>query len=141
MGAMWVGQQPGGAKPAPYVVTNSSNWVYAGTGLHDGDEVPGIVGYEADQYMPDQPQPTAVNGTYVRLSHSPFTSALGPTVYQESTIYRAPSGAWVFDAGAIDWPWALYNDEQRVADPRLQRMTANVLNAFTAGPSAPAPGH
>src|SRR5881396_2470511 len=34
---------------APYVVTNSGNWVYAGTGFKDGDSVPGIVGYEADR--------------------------------------------------------------------------------------------
>src|SRR5256885_1978816 len=26
---------------APYVVANSSSWVYAGTGLHDGDSIPG----------------------------------------------------------------------------------------------------
>src|SRR5438105_4215106 len=30
---------------APYVVTNSGHWVYAGTGCRDGDSVPGIVCY------------------------------------------------------------------------------------------------
>jgi hypothetical protein len=34
-----------------YVVTNSSHWVYAGTGFHDGDHVAGIVGYEADVHV------------------------------------------------------------------------------------------
>src|SRR5437867_3350063 len=44
----------------PYVVTNSENWVYAGTGFKDGDSVPGIVGYEADHLFTQYPQPNAV---------------------------------------------------------------------------------
>ena len=39
----------------PYVVTNSGNWVYAGTGFIDGDSVPGIVGYEADRPFSQDP--------------------------------------------------------------------------------------
>ena len=31
---------------ATYVVQNSSNWVYEGTGFTDGTSVPGILGYE-----------------------------------------------------------------------------------------------
>ena len=48
---------------AAYVVTNSGNWVYAGTGFMDGDAVPGIVGYEADQLLRPYPQPNAAPGT------------------------------------------------------------------------------
>jgi hypothetical protein len=33
----------------PYVVWNSSNWVYAGTGFADGTSVPGFAGYEYDK--------------------------------------------------------------------------------------------
>src|SRR5207244_1932842 len=40
---------------ADYVVTNSSHWMYAGTGLEDGDTVAGIVGYEMDRYFPQYP--------------------------------------------------------------------------------------
>jgi hypothetical protein len=137
MGGMFIAQQPGGAVPAPYVVTNSSNWVYAGTGLRDGDTVPGIVGYEADRHVPTQADPTVAAGTYVALSHSPFTTTEGKTEYQESMVYQAPSGAWVFDAGSIKWSWGLYNDVQTNADPRIQRMTANVLNRFIAGRKPP----
>ncbi len=32
-----------------YVVTNASNWIYAGTGFVDGTKIPGIVGYEYDK--------------------------------------------------------------------------------------------
>ena len=46
-----------------YVVTNSSHWVYAGTGFHDGDHVAGIVGYEADSFMSNYPPPNSTNQT------------------------------------------------------------------------------
>jgi len=138
MGGMFISQQPASAAPAPYVVTNSSNWIYAGTGLRDGDSVPGIVGYEADRHQSGQPEPAAVAGTYVQLSHSPFTTTEATTEYQQSMVYQAPSGAWVFDAGTIKWSWGLYSDEQKYADPRIQRLTANMLDKFIAGPG-PAP--
>jgi hypothetical protein len=150
LGGMFVAQQPGGSKPAPYVVTNSSHWAYAGTGLRDGDSVPGIVGYEADRRFSDQPGPPAAADTYVALSRSPFTAVpeddengqAHAKEYQESVLYQAPSGTWVFDAGSIEWSWGLYDDIQVNADPRIQRMTANLLNRFIAElkppPAAPA---
>ena len=42
----------------PHVVTNSGNWVYAGTGFQDGDSVPWIVGYEADRSFSQYPSRT-----------------------------------------------------------------------------------
>src|SRR4051812_13682044 len=135
MGAMTTGQQPDGDPPAAYVVTNSSNWIYAGTGLKDGDQVPAIVGYEADRYVNGQTPPIVAAGSYFTVSSSPFMTTRGTSDYQQSTIYQASSGAWVFDAGSIEWPWGLYNDaSQAYADPRIQQMTANLLNRFAAGP-------
>jgi uncharacterized membrane protein len=114
----------------PYVVTNSGNWVYAGTGFKDGDSVPGIVGYEADRSFSEYPQPNAVSGTFALLSNSPF-AASGITDHANSSIYQAPSGAWVFAAGTIGWSWALDDSNgQKVSDPRIQQMTANILNQF-----------
>ena len=64
-----------------YVVTNSSHWVYAGTGFHDGDHVAGIVGYEADAFMSNYPPPTSTNQTL--LSASPYTDPTGVTYHRE----------------------------------------------------------
>jgi hypothetical protein len=139
LGGMSVEQQPASAPPAPFVVTNSSHWVYQGTGLRDGDAVPGIVGYEADRRWSGEPAPPAVAGTYTRLSHSPFTTVRGASEHQESTVYQAPSGAWVFNAGSIKWSWGLYNDDQTFADGRIQRIVANVLERMVAGRASPAP--
>src|SRR5436190_8433850 len=110
-----------------YAVQNSTHWVYAGSGLANGNTVKGMVGYEADQFFPSYPSPTAVPGTYVLLSHSNYTGG-----YANSSIYQAPSGAWVFGGGTIDWSWALdaYGNGYNIVDSRIQIVTANIFNRF-----------
>jgi hypothetical protein len=132
MGVQFSGEVPDRSPNVPYVVANSSSWVYAGTGLADGDSIPGIVGYEMDSSMPSFPLPTSVAGTYQVLSQSPFVDPGGATLTANSSIYQAPSGAWVFGAGTISWSWGL--DANGVVDPRIQRATANLLNRFGASP-------
>jgi hypothetical protein len=121
-----------------YVVQNSDNWVYTGTGLANGSGVPGILGYELDQYFSDAPKPIADPTTYVLLSDSSFTGANGLN-FANSSILEAPSGAWVFGAGTIDWSWGLDNyvpppgiNTRGVAapSPAIQQATANILNKF-----------
>jgi len=125
---MWHPQYDG---YVPYVVTNSANWVYAGTGFRDGDSVAGIVGYEADRLYSQYPPPNAVSGTYTLLSNSPFTSNDSTPDYSNSSVYQAQSGAWVFGAGTIGWSRALDNySRQNVVDARIQQTTANILNRF-----------
>src|SRR2546429_492600 len=115
----------------PYVVRNSGSWVYAGTGFKDGDTVPGIVGYEADRQFGQYPLPNAVNGTYTLLSSSPFPSNASTSDFSNSSIYQAPSGAWVFASGTIGWSYALDNYSlANAVDPRIQQTTANILNRF-----------
>src|SRR5207249_2258129 len=114
-----------------YVVTNSTNWVYAGTGFIDGNTVPGLVGYEADRSFSSYPLPNALTNTYTLLSRSPITVTNGRLDYSNSSIYQAPSGAWVFGTGTIGWPWGLDNyANHNVVDARIQQMTANVLGRF-----------
>ncbi len=117
----------------PYVVTNSSHWVYAGTGLRDGDSIPSIVGYEMDRLFANYPQPPA---NQVLLSRSPYTADGGLADYANASIYQAASGAWVFAAGSIEWGWGLDTmpwDTVSHVDARVQRITANVLDAFVNG--------
>src|SRR5437667_2008128 len=115
----------------PYVVRNSGSWVYAGTGFKDGDTVPGIVGYEADRQFGQYPLPNAVNGTYTLLSSSPFPSNASTSDFSNSSIYQAPSGAWVFASGTIGWSYGLDNySSANAVDPRIQQTTANILNRF-----------
>jgi hypothetical protein len=121
----------------PYIVTNSGNWVYAGTGFRNGDSVPAIVGYEADRYFSEYPPPNAVSGTYTLLSRSPYISKDNLSDYANSSIYQAPSGAWVFGAGTMAWSWGLDDYYQNgyqlpYVDVRIQRATTNILDRFVA---------
>ncbi len=121
-----------GGAYADYTVTNAASWVYAGSGLKDGDVVPGIVGYETDRAQPEHPAPVAIEGTSALLSASSFPNFAGLPATANASIYRAPSGAWVFAAGTIGWSLALDDFlDRHVAAPRIQRTTANILDAFT----------
>src|SRR5205823_360440 len=108
------------------------------TGLDDGATVPKIDGYEMDRFMPEYPRPTAISQTL--LTHSPFINAVGVADYANSSIYQAPSGAWVFGAGTISWSQALDNEDSvvyysslNIVSPAIQAMTANIMNAFLVG--------
>src|SRR5207249_3037491 len=72
------------------------------------------------------------NGTsWTLLSQSPFTITSGLADYANSSIYQAPSGAWVFATGTMSWSWALDNFQQSVStDPRIQQTTATILDSF-----------
>ncbi|GEM_PF-2959671 len=121
-----------GSTNRDYVVINSEHWVYAKTGLSDGTHLPGLVGYEADALFPDYPQPESSN--YTLLSASPFTGENGEEVTANSSIYQAPSGAWVFATGTMSWSWGLNRDG--LANPAIQTTTANILDRFI-DPGAP----
>jgi hypothetical protein len=118
-----------GVADTPYVVQDASSWVYEGTGFSDGDEVQGLVWHEIDDYQPSYPLPDY--RSYALLSNSPVPGG-GGTSYQNSVIYQTNSSALVFTAGTEGWPRAL-NDwgDPGFVDPRIQVMTANILNSFT----------
>src|SRR2546428_8955150 len=85
--------------------------------------------------MPNSPSPKYVNQPL--LSQLPITTPEGVTIYLSSSIYQAPSGAWVFASGTMSWSWALDDVPGPYAhfrvDPRIQGTTANILNAFLTG--------
>jgi titin len=129
-----MGVQFGGeAYGKDYVVKNSGNWVYAGTGWTDGTVVPGIIGYEYDHYFADAQTPANITV----LSNSPVTNEeTGQPDTANSTIYTAPSGAQVFAAGTIQWGWGLDNfGGNGIVNTGLQRVTDNILSRFATGPS------
>src|SRR5205823_11892390 len=106
------------------------------TGFTDSASALGIVGYECDRLFSNYPMPNAAPGTYTLLSNSPFTTNNGVSDHSNSSVYQAPSGAWVFASGTMGWSRALDNyTGWNVVDPRIQQTTANILNRFLgAGP-------
>jgi hypothetical protein len=124
----------------------SDGW-FAGTGLHPGDTIVGVVGREHDQINP-YPMSCFHPGLTVLFHYD------GGGVDQNGDAVRftAPSGARVFASGAQQFSWAL--DDWRSdgslfpeppiqpwrgvpVDPRLQQFMRNALDDLTR-PAAPA---
>jgi hypothetical protein len=121
LGIQYAGSVP---EPHPLIVRNADHWLWEATGARDGDELEGMVAGEADRYFPRTPLPDYEERTL--LAHSPYTDADGAPRHQETSLYRAPSGAWVFASGTFAWSPAL--DRPGHVDPRIQRATANLLD-------------
>jgi N,N-dimethylformamidase len=112
---------------APYRVIDSRHWVFAGTGLREGDQfgqkslhmrVPGgASGHETDKISPSSPA-----GTHL-LARGENPSAGGA----EMVLHENPSGGAVFSAGSISWPASVLVDEA------VSKITANVLGRFLSG--------
>ena len=65
-------------------------------------------------------------------SHTPRTATRGGARrHQETSLYRAPSGALVFSSGTFAWSPAL--DRPGHVDSRVQRATANLLDRICKG--------
>ncbi|MEW1911159.1 N,N-dimethylformamidase beta subunit family domain-containing protein [Kitasatospora sp. NPDC085895] len=121
LGVQYAGRVP---SPAPMIARNTGHWLWAGTGLQDGDPLPGLVAGEADHYHPRAPLPDHTERTL--LAHSPYRDSAGRLRHQQTSLYRAPSGAYVFAAGTFAWSPAL--DRPGHTDERVQRATANLLD-------------
>ncbi|MFF1277705.1 N,N-dimethylformamidase beta subunit family domain-containing protein [Streptomyces marokkonensis] len=121
LGIQYAGHVP---QPHPLIVRNAGHWMWEATGAHEGDGIEGMVAGEADRYFPRTPLPE--HEERVLLAHSPYTDRAGARRHQETSLYRAPSGAWVFASGTFAWSPAL--DRPGHVDPRVQRATANLLD-------------
>ena len=117
-----------------WVVQSSSHWIYAGTGLRDGDRLSKLVGYEWDNPREgdsswDDVRPKG----QVILARSPADAS----PIHGASFYAAPSGAGVVAMGSIQWSWALPPDGvgSTPHDARVERITRNVLDRFLSSGS------
>lgn len=120
------------------VVANASHWLFDGTGLSNGDTIPGMLGYEVDAMRRNTNQ---MNLVAVFESQAQDLTK-NRTLLCHGTVYNAPSGAFVFSAGTIQWSWGLddYNvDHYYLRTSRWNRnvdlITRNLLK--TAGIAVP----
>jgi hypothetical protein len=118
----------------PFRVVSPRWWGFAGTGVRRGEELPHLVGVEADRVYPVKgtPRPMQV------LAHVRY-SCRGDTTSAQSVYYTTRSGAGVFNAGTLRWTCALSGRcDPYDLPPRtvsfVRRTTANVLRSFAEGP-------
>ena len=115
-----------------WVITDASSWVFNGTGLTNGDRLPGLVGYEYDKVSASYPEPPGLD----ILASSPVHNiAANADDASNATIYTARSGAEVFDAGSIHWSWGLdsfnrADGHANVVSQAAQKITDNILQDF-----------
>lgn len=118
---------------APVQVSN--NWLFAGTGLHVGDEIPHLSFQEVDEVMPGPSADVRL------LSRSTFYCGSRSSMRAHDIVVRStPSGAAVFNAGTLGWVCRLAAScAVDPTDQRLQRivstMTWNVLAPMLRGPA------
>ncbi|MFC0029563.1 N,N-dimethylformamidase beta subunit family domain-containing protein [Micromonospora chaiyaphumensis] len=120
------------ATPQPLVVRSADHWVWAGTGVADGDRIPGVVAGEADGVHAATARPLGLGETL--LSGSLYPARQGGRRMQSTHVYETPRGAVVFATGTLGWTMALNRRGHR--DERIERATANVLDRMIADPPA-----
>ncbi|HLY74017.1 MAG TPA: N,N-dimethylformamidase beta subunit family domain-containing protein, partial [Planctomycetota bacterium] len=121
---------------ADCVCSNSKHWIFEGTGMKDGDAIPGLVGWEW------QGNPAGIPGLEV-VARSPLSWSNREGEYA-ATVYPGPKANHVFSCATIWWADGLseppgYRRPTRYGgksvrlkgpDPRVQRITSNLLDRF-----------
>ena len=119
---------------ADMVIVESSAWMFAGSGLKDGDKLPKVVGNEYDRVTPQAPTPLNIEV----VAHSPVRCG-GKRSFADMSYYTAPSGAGVFATGTFRWEPHLGevcpDDKVIGVDCQIRKVTMNILKAFAAGPA------
>lgn len=96
---------------APYSVKNSNHWVFAETGLSNGDQfgrgscggkVCFASGHELDKMTPHSPKGTVLLAT-----------GLNPGKGADMTIYTHPGGGLVYSVGSISYSYTLNMDRRQ----------------------------
>ena len=117
----------------PFVVRDGNSWVFAGTGLATGDSIPAAIAAEYDARYANGAEPAGLQ----TIASSPTLSAHGPPSRADATWYRAASGAEVVAIGSIGWANGL--GAGGYADPRVARITRNVLDRLGGRGGLPDP--
>jgi sugar lactone lactonase YvrE len=117
----------------PMVVSDAASFVFANTGLSAGDSLPAAIAAEYDTRLGNGAEPAGLK----TLAASPVLSAHGQPRTAMMTYYKAPSGAEVVAVGSIGFVNGL--GAGQYADPRVAKMTRNILDRFNRQAGAPDP--
>ncbi len=115
-----------------WIVKNSENWIYEGTGLKTGDKIPAIIGEEYHgPPFPDFKGLVVVAESSLQLATTPHSAV----------VYPCSKGNWVFNAGTEWWSEGLSQPPGHIpaqhvgggiithgVNQHVQKITSNLLN-------------
>jgi hypothetical protein len=126
---------------APLTVTDADAWIFAGTGMRNGQSLPGVIGSDVDSLEPPASHPPNVQV----LAHSALPAdkaqthtRVGPVFYSDMSYYTDPVGkAGVWDSGTNNWIPALSSSpaEPESSARVVRAITANLLRVLGQGPA------
>lgn len=119
-----------------WTVRDATSWIFDGTGMKNGDGIPGLVGWEFHGDPIDIPGLSVVAG-------GTAINAGGETADWTATLYPGPKDNWVFNASTIWWAQGLSSPPGHMLpyshfgrphgpDARVQKITRNLLERFRA---------
>lgn len=115
-----------------WIVTRAEHWMFAGTGLKNGDAIPGLIGWEYHG------QPADLPGLEIVAGGTAWQGGVNPQQWA-ATIYPGPKDNFVFNASTIFWcqglssppghtlPWSHWS-RPHGPDERVQKITHNLLH-------------
>jgi hypothetical protein len=119
-----------------WIIGKPDHWIFAGTGVKQGDSIPGLIGWEYHG------QPADIAGLEVVAGGTAWQGGVNPQQWT-ATIYPGPKGNFVFNAATIFWaqglssppghtlPWSHWS-RPHGPDARVQQITRNLLNRAVA---------
>lgn len=120
-----------------WVVTKADHWIFAGTGMKNGEAVPGLIGWEYHG------NPAAIPGLEIIAGGTAWQGGVNAQQWT-ATFYPGPKQNFVFNASTIFWsqglshppghtlPWSHWS-RPHGPDDRVQRITHNLLRQAIAG--------
>ena len=120
-----------------WIVTRPEHWIFEGTRMKKGERILGLVGWEFHG------EPAEIPGLEI-LAEGPTFTADDKESHYTATIYPGPKGNVVFNGATIWWSDGLsappgyqhpsaHGAKPKGPDPRVQRITANLLERFRRG--------
>jgi hypothetical protein len=114
-----------------WIVTDDTCWLFEGTGMKNGDSIPGIVGWEFHG------EPAPIEGLKV-IAEGDAVNSGEEVAHWTATLYPGPKGNWVFNASTIYWAQGLSSPPGHMLpyshfgrphgpDARVERITRNFL--------------
>lgn len=114
-----------------WIVVKPDHWMFRGTGMKDGDKIPGLIGWE---FHGDA---AAIEGMEIVAEGTAWQGGDNPSKWQ-AVIYPGPKQNFIFNASTIFWaqglssppghtlPWSHYS-RPHGPDARVQQITRNLL--------------